>query len=464
MNYKTPGVYVEEIRKLPPSIAAVETAIPVFIGYTEFAKLREDKDLDGTPHRIKSMFDYVRFFGEADPEKNISVEFKTDPKTQIVEIIPKIGGRSNYLMYYALQTFFDNGGGPCYIISMGDYSGGGVIDPATLAKGLAEAQKIDEITLIVFPDGPNITTAGEYYNLQSKSLDQCVELQDRFAVMDVWIDPNDEFADNIKTLRDAPLGAEVDTLKYGAAYYPNLELFLDFEYEDKDVTIIGDDDAANMEELRTKNNARYNQARGAIGAQLNVILPPSSAMVGVYASVDNARGVWKAPANVNIDGVSKPTIKITNQDQENINVDAVSGKSVNAIRSFTGRGPALVWGARTLAGNDNEWRYISVRRFFNMVEESTKNASAQFVFEPNDRNTWTRVKSMIANFLILQWRAGALMGTTPDEAFFVKVGLNETMSELDILEGRMIVEIGMAVVRPAEFIILKFSHKMLSES
>jgi hypothetical protein len=97
-----------------------------------------------------------------------------------------------------------------------------------------------------------------------------------------------------------------------------------------------------------------------------------------------------------------------------------------------------------------------------MVEESTKKATEPFVFEPNDANTWVKVRSMIENFLILQWRAGALQGSKPDEAFFVNVGLGATMTELDILEGRMIVEIGMAVVRPAEFIILRFSHKMLT--
>ena len=120
----------------------------------------------------------------------------------------------------------------------------------------------------------------------------------------------------------------------------------------------------------------------------------------------------------------------------------------------------MVWGARTLAGNDNEWRYIPVRRFFNMAEESIKKATEQFVFEPNDKNTWVKVRAMIENFLILQWRAGALAGAKPDQAFFVRVGLGETMTAQDILEGRMNVEIGMAVVRPAEFIILKFSHKM----
>ncbi len=142
-----------------------------------------------------------------------------------------------------------------------------------------------------------------------------------------------------------------------------------------------------------------------------------------------------------------------------MNVDVNAGKSVNAIRSFSGKG-ILVWGARTLAGNDNEWRYISVRRFFNMVEESIKKSTYWAVFEPNDANTWVKVKGMIENYLTQKWRDGALAGAIPDEAFFVKVGLGLTMTAQDILEGRMNVEIGMAAVRPAEFIILKFSHKM----
>jgi phage tail sheath protein FI len=149
---------------------------------------------------------------------------------------------------------------------------------------------------------------------------------------------------------------------------------------------------------------------------------------------------------------------LSDEQQENLNIHT-SGKSVNAIRPFTGKG-ILVWGARTLAGNDAEWRYVSVRRFFNMVEESVKKASEPFVFEANDANTWTKVRAMIENFLILQWRAGALAGAKPDHAFYVRVGLGQTMTAQDILDGRMIVEIGMAVVRPAEFIILRFSHKM----
>lgn len=194
-------------------------------------------------------------------------------------------------------------------------------------------------------------------------------------------------------------------------------------------------------------------------AEEYLTLPPSSSMAGVYARIDSNRGVWKAPANTTLNNVIGVTTLIDKKGQESLNVDVTAGKSVNAIRPFTGKG-IMVWGARTLAGNDNEWRYISVRRFFNMAEESIKKATEQFVFEPNDANTWVKVRAMIENFLILQWRAGALAGAKPEQAFFVRVGLGETMTADDILNGRMNIEIGMAVVRPAEFIILKFSHKM----
>lgn len=187
--------------------------------------------------------------------------------------------------------------------------------------------------------------------------------------------------------------------------------------------------------------------------------PPSGAVAGIYAFVDNQRGVWKAPANVSLNSVIEPTYYFDRDDTDNLNVDTVSGKSVNALLAFSGKG-TLVWGARTLAGNDNEWRYISVRRFFNMVEESVKKSTYWAVFESNDANTWVKVRGMIENYLTQKWREGALAGATTKDAFFVKCGLGVTMTAQDILEGRMNVEIGMAVVRPAEFIILKFSHKL----
>ena len=206
------------------------------------------------------------------------------------------------------------------------------------------------------------------------------------------------------------------------------------------------------------NTELYNLIKVELN-KLTIELPPSGAVLGIYAAIDSSRGVWKAPANVSLSSVNAASVKISHNDQMDLNVDPTSGKSINAIRFFTGKG-VLIWGVRTLAGNDNEWKYVPVRRFFIFAEESIKKGTEWVVFEPNDANTWIRVKAMIENFLIKQWRAGALAGAKPEQAFFVNVGLGTTMTALDILEGRMNVEIGMAVVRPAEFIILKFSHKL----
>jgi uncharacterized protein len=462
-EYKTPGVYIEEIPKLPPSIASVETAIPAFVGYTEKARLKEDGDLKLRPYRITSMLEYEQFFGGALAETSISVAFNLSNPSKI-EVNGKVdpATASKFLMYYSMQLFFINGGGPCYIVSVGNYTDtGGLIMMADLQKGLAEVEKYNEVTLISFPDGLNLSTAGDYYSLYKEALDQCASLKDRFAVMDIWMDA-DTTINNIDVFRNSDFGT-IDTAKYGAVYYPRLFTRLDYFYNDEAAVVITGVGPATLADLKNFNNAYYFMAKNAI-TNIELVLPASCGALGQYATVDNSRGVWKAPANVGIDFAVRPEIIITNKQQESLNIDVVAGKSINVVRSFPGRGPAIIWGARTLAGNDNEWRYISVRRFFNMVEESTKNATEQFVFEPNDRNTWVRVKSMIENYLTSQWKAGALMGASTKEAFFVHVGLGETMTELDVWEGRMIVEIGMAVVRPAEFIILRFMHKMLSES
>lgn len=214
----------------------------------------------------------------------------------------------------------------------------------------------------------------------------------------------------------------------------------------------------NFDKMVYETNSVYKSIVNEVQKEMKK-LPPSGAIVGVFAQVDGNRGVWKAPANVSLASTVRPWVRIDNNQQEDLNVDVVGGKSINAIRAFTGKG-TLIWGARTLAGNDNEWKYISVRRFFIMVEQSVKLATNWAVFEPNDANTWIRVKAMIENFLTNLWQQGALAGASPSAAFFVNIGLGSTMNAVDILEGRMNVEIGMAAVRPAEFIILKFSHKL----
>jgi uncharacterized protein len=195
-EYKTPGVYIEEIPKLPPSIASVETAIPAFIGYTEKAQLKEPGDLLNIPKRITSMLEYEQFFGGPEPETSIKVTIDTTQAGNI-DVQGKVEDPSSYLMYYSLQMFFINGGGPCYIVSVGDYSGGGVIDQATLKSGLDEVAKVNEVTLILFPDGMNMSGAGNYYALHKEALDQAADLQDRFVVMDVWMD-DDTTVDNIQ--------------------------------------------------------------------------------------------------------------------------------------------------------------------------------------------------------------------------------------------------------------------------
>lgn len=455
MIYKTPGVHIEEIPVFPPSVAQVETAIPAFIGYTE----------NGTangwhlkPKRIGSLNEFTAHFGGRLPETftatvdaNDQVSLTTQPADPA------------YYLPYALQLYFDNGGGPCYIISTGDmtdpvvYNDGG--SPAKgLKPGLDALEKEDEPTLILFPDAVKLGST-DFHQIYVDALDQCARLKDRFAIVDILAGTNGNIDDNVingatgfRTL----IGS--NNLKYGAAYFPHLRTVLNYRYDEAAVNITFPGGSAAMDTLPGGPNDRYyHLVKSAIARQV-ITLPPSSLMAGVYAAVDRNRGVWKAPANVSLTGVIEPVVAIDLDINDRLNVDT-SGKSVNAIRTFTGKG-VLVWGARTLAGNDNEWRYISVRRFFNMVEESVKKATEVFVFEPNDANTWNKVRAMIENFLTLQWRAGALAGAKPEEAFFVRVGLGLTMTAEDILNGRMNVEIGMAVVRPAEFIILKFSHKM----
>jgi phage tail sheath protein FI len=466
-DFKTPGVYIEEIPKLPPSIASVETAIPAFIGYTEKAP---DEIEPGAaikkPLKISSIFEYEQYYGQVTPESDIQISIDMSLANNPAKVTKTVN-KPKYLMYYSLQAFFDNGGGDCYIVSIGDYSKGTIME-ADLQTGLDEILKIHDVTLIVFPDAINMGR-DDYYKIHNSAIAQCVLLKDRFTVFDVWIDDANALTDNIQALRDADLAKEPEDLKYAAVYYPRIYTDISYLVDETKATLtvtndpLGNNYNGKLDGAKPAANNYYWMAKNAI-SNFNMLMPVSSAVVGLYAYVDSNRGVWKAPANVGITNAIKPEIAITNDQQQTMNVDPVAGKSVNVIRTFPGRGPAIVWGARTLAGNDNEWRYISVRRFFIMVETSVKNTTEQFVFEPNDENTWVRVKSMIENYLTQQWKAGALMGASTKEAFYVHIGLGQTMTELDIWEGRMIIQIGLAAVRPAEFIILQFMHKMLSES
>jgi len=653
-TYKTPGVYIEEIPKLPPSVAQVETAIPAFMGYTDRADQFAKDDLHNIPFKISSLVEYELYFGGPPSPSIDKVLLDANNNFKSATIT------NTLFMYESLRLFYANGGGDCYIVSVGLYS-----DPKAKGdfldgiKGLRAIEKVDEPTLLLFPDNDNFSSNTDYYEIYQQALLQSQDLGDRFVIMDV------KKTDYLGADFRSNIG--MTGLKYGAAYTPWLEiksakevLFSNFKngsaprdrvfvkegtpitlagltnsstdtkiteqiarlekaitdsqtirtsfdalndtfktlgerYNSLEATLQSTPTAANLQAtmdylfsiarsidvlagtsgssvsddnnlrtaignqiallkssyeklisyeqeidadtvLSTTYDPRFDEAtvptnakwgtifsappaasavlsgadeaakvrsitpllrqefdsintifsNGVLNASATVekeadrglvqlfpayknsvdgiqntptIVPPGGAVAGIYALTDRTRGVWKAPANVSILSIVGPASTFKASQLDGLNIDTTAGKSINAIRSFTGKG-TLIFGARTLAGNDNEWRYVSVRRFFNMVEESSKKSTEPFVFEPNDANTWVKVQGMLENFLTVLWRQGALQGTKPEHAFYVAVGLGKTMTSLDILEGRMIVEIGMAVVRPAEFIILRFSHKL----
>jgi Bacteriophage tail sheath protein len=188
------------------------------------------------------------------------------------------------------------------------------------------------------------------------------------------------------------------------------------------------------------------------------LLPASGAMAGVYSYIDSTRGVWNAPANVTLNSVLRPNVNINGDLQGPLNAP-IGGKSVNVIREFVGRGP-VVWGARTLDGNSLDWRYIQVRRTSVYIEQSIKTALNQFVFAANNGSTWVAVTAMVSNFLQNLWSQGGLMGDKASEAFTVQCGKGSTMTDLDILEGYMIVQVTLQMIHPAEFIELTFKQRM----
>ena len=181
------------------------------------------------------------------------------------------------------------------------------------------------------------------------------------------------------------------------------------------------------------------------------LTPPGGHVLGIYARVDSERGVFKAPANELVRGALDIEFTIPHEVQERLPL-----KGVNVIRSFPGRG-IRVWGARTLA-SDGEWKYVNVRRYFNYLEASIDRGTQWAVFEPNDSRLWLRIRGAIENFLTMEWRNGALFGTTAKDAFFVKCD-QSTMTQDDIDNGRLICMVGVAVVKPAEFVIFRLVQR-----
>jgi len=399
-------------------------------------------------------------------------------------------------LYSSIRMFFANGGGACYVLSVGVYGGkdslevseadflGSDANPITPFDLLKKEQ---EPTLVVIPDIIALG-ASAYNTVYTTALQHCADMQSRFAILDLAQQSSIQSTDEVVgAFRDA-IG--VNNLNYAAAYYPWLKTSLIQPGEvDLDNLVLGDvaltdflpepgaqkviakfeADTATGQIDPVKLKQSYLQSLKAVSptyvAALEKVrtklneLPPSGAMAGLYAMVDGSRGVWKAPANVSVSMVNAPSVNISSEGQQSLNVDVMAGKSINVIRSFPGVG-TLVWGGRTLDGNSQDWRYINVRRTLIMIEQSLKLAARAYVFEPNDANTWVTVKAMFNNFLTNLWKQGALAGAAPEAAFDVQIGLGATMTANDVLDGKMLITVKVAIVRPAEFIVITFQQQM----
>lgn len=264
--------------------------------------------------------------------------------------------------------------------------------------GMKAFEDNDEVSLMAVP---GVTNSDVQVNL----IAHCENKANRFAILD--IPQSTTNVNELKTYRDM-----FDT-SYAACYHPWLKVFDPLD-------------------------------------KRSICIPPSGSVMGIYARVDNTRGVHKAPANETLRGCTGLDVQYNKGEQ-----DILNPIGVNLIRSFTGAG-IKVWGARTLSSNP-AWKYINIRRLFIYLEESVKRNTDWVVFEPNDMSLWARVKSSLEYFLTGVWRSGALAGTAASEAFFVKID-TDTMTQDDIDNGRLICVIGVAPVKPAEFVIFRFTQ------
>ncbi len=325
---------------------------------------------------------------------------------------------------HAVFGFFQNGGGRCFVVNVGkDKPVSGGAKPA----GLDVLETIDEVAIVA---APGFTDAGSY----DAVLTHCEKLKDRVAILDPPKDvPGIDQLVQVATAtaprrggadaagggaaRAAGLRPRNSDGGYGALYFPWI--------------VVRDPLSATGE---------------------NVAVPPSGHIAGIYARSDGTRGVFKAPANEVVRGALDVVRRLTREEQGVLNP-----AGVNCIRFFPTEG-IKVWGARTLAPSASEWRYVPVRRLFNMIEESIARGTRWVVFEPNDRPLWKDIRRDVGAFLRGQWRDGALMGRTPEEAFFVQCD-EETNPPESIAEGKVIIVVGIAPVKPAEFVVFRIGQQ-----
>jgi phage tail sheath protein FI len=545
LHRATPGVYITELPAFPPSIIGVQTAVPVFIGYTEKAiDPVSQKPIYLTPTMIASLADYQSYFGVGfRPKFSIAVASQnaydfmvpaTDGNPSDAQYYDVVQSQSStFYMYNALRLFYANGGGNCYIVSCANYNGqqdnqapgptdaGTTINEPKLAAGLDASGSQVGPTMVVIPDACQLSQ-DDYASLTAATLSQCGTLQDRVAILDLCgsTDPaswDPRLVEAQQAAFTLAVASSADYYSYGTAYYPALKTSITTasEIDWTFLNIFGSDSStattlATLLETQTntlypvaKQPAQNAQVMTAISqmlplevvlsppvtpvppadavkvTQLNQFLvnalplmkqieniiqanmnvaPVSGPIAGIWSRNDQNRGVWNAPANLGLTSVISPTILLTDAQQGPLNLP-LDGVAIDVVRYFVNRGP-VVWGARTLDGNSNDYRYIQVRRTLIYIEQSIKTALQQMVFAPNVGQTWVSVTASISNFLTGLWTQGGLMGDKASDAFSVQCGLGSTMTAQDVLNGYMIVSVTLQMVHPAEFIELTFTQEM----
>jgi phage tail sheath protein FI len=546
LNRKTPGVYINETSAFPTSIIGVATAVPVFIGYTQFAGDDTGKPLYSQAVPINSMATFeATFGGPFIPKFRIraaSPGTTTDPVAAAPLTISSDAVEHPFNLHASMWLFFANGGGACWVVSVGSYwegrfptrpeadsqrwapgriVAGSPMDAAeahSLVGGIAVAGAIIGPTMIVAPEACALTddnNAG-YNTVVQAMLCQATTLQDRMAILDLpgcltartLSGPKGLLAGQSGLAK--ALSAPGLNLSFGAAYAPAVKttlwspgdiLYTHFAARRRDTDGPGENALMNAALRReaallyrgapvegllaeidrafpvrgdgspsvgpAAETAKRDQALAtalplyaAIKQQIALSLnaaPPSGMMAGVWAGNDAATGVWHAPANISLVGVSQALCAMSDEDQAGFNVPA-NGQATNMLRDRAGLG-TWVWGARTLDGNSLDFRYISTRRTLIYVEQSVKAALQRFVFAANDAATWSSAVSLITNFLTGLWQSGGLKGAKPEDAFSVRCGVGSTMTPDDVLTGDMIVAVTLAPVRPAEFLELTFTQE-----
>ncbi|AYH48019.1 MULTISPECIES: phage tail sheath C-terminal domain-containing protein [Dickeya] len=519
-NIKTPGVYINELNAFPNSVVPVATAVPAFIGYTPNAEY-QGKSYYNKAQKITSFAEFQAIYMNPNPAPPADPASQYNPEYYLVEqksqpaqgeylllngsyysIVPD--PNTVYYLYNSIRLFYQNGGGDAYIVSVGTYGassgkagdvGAPLVNPnvtlADLQRGLALLQNEQEPTIYICPEATLLSVDDNGTLMQSMLL-QAAELQTAVCLFDI-IGGNAPdpimYTNDIETFRN---NTGSNGLNYGAAYYPFVGTTI-MQSSDINFTNLFGGDIKQLAPILNPPSAPNAVVAKIIGmietppatnpmtnSQLNAallnasqtysqiinhvltsanILPPSGAVAGVYTVNDNLNGVWHAPANTSIVGAAHLPIRLTDAQQADLNVNAVSGKSINAIRFFNGQG-ILIWGARTLDGNSQDWRYVSVRRTMTFLEQSVKLAARAYVFEPNNANTWAAVRSEIISFLTSIWKEGGLQGASAADAFQVLCGLGSTMTGDDLLNGFLNVTVKVAIVRPAEFLVITFEQEM----